>query len=138
MRTFLRRLSAIVLALLLPAGQIVPVFAVPTDSSASNWTRYKAEHLARKALFAATPAMVDALHSAGSAQAAVNLLFPHAQGPDRSAFDAEMAALTATGFNWGDGGHMSKYYQYRLARDPYEAKAKFWLLFEDVFSVNQG
>lgn len=33
---------------------------------------------------------------------------------------------------------MAKYYQYRLARDPYEAKAKFWLLFEDIFSVNQN
>lgn len=47
-----------------------------------------------------------------------------------------MAALTASGFNWGDGGSMYKYYQYRLARDPYESKAKFALLFEDIFSVN--
>ncbi len=31
---------------------------------------------------------------------------------------------------------MYKYYQYKLARDPYEAKAKFALLFEDIFSVN--
>lgn len=136
--SFLRRFVAVSLALILPSGQIVPAFAVPTDSSASNWTRYKAEHLARKTLFAATPATVNALFSAGSATAAVDLLFSNANGPDRSAFQSEMAALTATGFNWGDGGHMSKYYQYRLARDPYEAKAKFWLLFEDIFAVNQN
>ena len=31
---------------------------------------------------------------------------------------------------------MARYYQYRYARDPYEAKAKLSALFEDIFSVN--
>lgn len=136
MRSFFKSVLAVSLAVILPGVQIFPAYAVATDGTAANWTREKAEHLARKALFAATPSMVESLHAAGSATAAVNLLFPDAQGPDRSAFDAEMATLTASGFNWGDGGSMYKYYQYRLARDPYEAKAKFALLFEDIFSVN--
>ncbi len=138
MKTLLRRLAAVTLALLLPSGQIVPAFAVSTDGTAANWTREKAEHLARKALFAATPAMVDSLYSAGSASAAAALLFPDANGPDRTLFDAEISNLTASGFNWGDGGHMNRLYHYRLARDPYEAKAKLSLLFEDIFSVNNG
>lgn len=136
MRTFLRRIVAVVLAFLLPSVQIAPAFAVATDGTSANWTRAKAEQLARKTLFAATPSTVDALFSAGSAAAAVNQVFPDSAGPDRSVFNAEMSNLTASGFNWGDAGSMYKLYQYRLARDPYEAKAKLALLFEDVFSVN--
>lgn len=33
---------------------------------------------------------------------------------------------------------MARLYQYRYARDPYEAKAKLRSLFEDIFSVNQS
>lgn len=136
MRYHFRRSIAVALAIVLPGVQIFPAFAVATDGTAANWTREKAEHLARKTLFAATPTTVDSLYSAGSAASAVNLLFPDSVGPDRSAFNAEIGNLTGSGFNWGDGGSMYKYYQYRLARDPFEAKAKFSLLFEDIFSVN--
>ncbi|MFB0965276.1 MAG: DUF1800 family protein [Patescibacteria group bacterium] len=136
MRNFIRRSVAVALAVVLPGVQIIPAYAVATDGTSANWTREKAEHLARKTLFAATPTMVDSLYSAGSAASAVAVLFPSDVGPDRSAFNAEMANLTASGFNWGDAGSMYKYYQYKLARDPYEAKAKFALLFEDIFSVN--
>ena len=31
---------------------------------------------------------------------------------------------------------MNRYYQYRYARDPYEAKMKLFSMFEDIFSVN--
>jgi hypothetical protein len=33
---------------------------------------------------------------------------------------------------------MSKYYSYKKYYDPYEAKAKLFLIFEDIFSVNQN
>lgn len=94
MRNFIRRSIAVALAIVLPGVQIVPAYAVTTDGTSANWTREKAEHLARKTLFAATPTMVDSLYSAGSAANAVALLFPSDVGPDRSAFNAEMANLT--------------------------------------------
>lgn len=56
----------------------VMIYAVSTDGTASPWTHAKAEQLARKALIGATPSAIDSLYQAGSATAAVNLLFPDA------------------------------------------------------------
>lgn len=132
-----RKFLASCLAIVLAATSVLPsAYAVPTDGLASTWTRAKAEQLARKALLSPTPAMIDQLANAPSAQAAVDILFPSQGGPDRTVFEAEMSALTSTNFDWGNGGHMAKYYQYRYARDPYEAKAKFFALMEDIFAVN--
>ncbi len=50
--------------------------AVVTDGSALNWTREKAEHLARRTLLGPTNQMVTNLYNAGSATAAINILFP--------------------------------------------------------------
>lgn len=134
-----RKFLALILALLISGESFVlPVSAVVTDGSATNWTRSKAEFLARKTLFGPTQTKIDQLFSAGSASAAVGILFPDQTGPSRTQFDSEMAALTASGFNWGDGGNMARYYQYHYARDPYEAKAKLSSLFEDIFAVNQN
>ena len=116
----------------------VMLLAVSTNGAASPWTREKAEHLARKALIGATPTMIDSLYQAGSATAAVNLLFPDAVGPSRTSYDAEVAALTSSGFNVGNENDMRKLYQLRYYRDPYEAKVKLLSLFEDIFSVNQS
>lgn len=116
----------------------VMLYAVSTNGVASPWTREKAEHLACKALLGATPTVIDQLYQAGSATAAVNLLFPDAAGPSRSSYDAEVTALTASGFNFGNEGNMRKLYQLRYYRDPYEAKVKLFSLFEDIFSVNQS
>lgn len=112
--------------------------AVTTNSTASPWTREKAEHLARKALIGATPTAIDALHQAGSSTAAVNILFPDTTGPDRISYDAEVLALTSSGFSFTNEGNMRKLYQLRYYRDPYEAKVKLFSLFEDIFSVNQS
>jgi len=116
----------------------VMLSAASTNGVASPWTREKAEHLARKALLGATPTVIDQLYQAGSATAAVNLLFPDAVGPSRSSYDAEVTALTASGFNFGNESSMRKLYQLRYYRDPYEAKVKLFSLFEDIFSVNQS
>ncbi len=116
----------------------VMLSAVSTNGAASPWTREKAEHLARKALIGATPTIIDSLYQAGSATAAVNILFPDAVGPSRTSYDAEVTALTSSGFNVGNEGSMRKLYQLRYYRDPYEAKVKLLSLLEDIFSVNQS
>ena len=119
--------------------------AVVTDGSALNWTREKAEHLARRTLLGPTNQMVTDLYNAGSAVAATNILFPNQNGPDRTAYDAEFAQFTGSGWmqyvatggiNYTSASHMYKYYQYRYTRDPYEAKMKLFSMFEDIFSVN--
>ena len=112
--------------------------AVSTNSQAAPWTLEKAEHLARKSYFAATPERIQALYAAGSATAAVNLVFPDTTGPDRTGYSSEILGLTGSGFNWADGGHAARLYQYRYARDPYEPKAKLFSVFEDIFSVNNS
>ena len=53
-------------------------FATATNGASSPWTVEKAEHLARKAYFAATPELIASLYQAGSATAAANLAFPNA------------------------------------------------------------
>lgn len=76
------------------------VFAVSTNGSSNPWTMEKAEQLARKVYFAATPENIAALYQAGSATAAANLVFPNATGPNRTQYDAEISSLTGSGFNW--------------------------------------
>ena len=52
--------------------------ALTTNGQASPWTREKATHLAQITLFNANKATIDALYNAGSATAAVNMIFPDA------------------------------------------------------------
>lgn len=97
-------LQKFIVALMLPVfllGQIfVPFssYAVTTDGTAANWTREKAEHLARRVLFYPTRADVDSLYAAGSAGAAVDILFPNQDGPDRTQFQNELNIFTGTGY----------------------------------------
>lgn len=116
----------------------VMLHAVSTNGTASPWTREKAEHLARKAFIGATPAVIDQLYQAGNATAAVNLIFPDMNGPNRTSYDTEVSMLTSSGFDFNNEGSMRKLYQFRYYRDPYEAKVKLLSLFEDIFSVNQS
>lgn len=141
------------------AGILIPVFlfgqifvpltthAVPTDGLATNWTYAKAEHLARRVLFYPTPAEVAELYNAGSAAAAVDILFPSEEGPDRTQYNNELTAFTTTqysayygsgaSFGWNtNNANMLRYALYRYTRDPYEAKAKMATIFEDIYSVN--
>lgn len=90
----------LLLSLLITSVMPGTTFAVATNGASSPWTMEKAEHLARKVYFAATPENISALYQAGSSVAAANLVFPDAIGPDRTQFHAEIAQLTASGFNW--------------------------------------
>ena len=73
----LRKILALAIVLIVSADTLIlPVAAVQTDGTAKNWTRIKAEQLARKTLWGPTPSIIDTLYNAGSAVAAVNILFP--------------------------------------------------------------
>ena len=74
--------------------------ALTTDERSSPWTREKATHLAQITLFNASKTTIDSLYAAGSASAAVNLIFPDANGPDRTNFNTAITNYTASGFNW--------------------------------------
>ena len=68
----------------------------------------------------------------------MQILFPSAQGPSRLAYDAKMADFLQGSLYSETGTTQNRrLYQFRLLSDPYEAKAKLWLLLEDIFSVNQ-
>ncbi len=134
-----RKLLASFLACFLVFFQTVaPAAALLADGRSDPWTLDKAAHLANRVYYAATAEDIDRLYAAGSAAAAVDTIFPDTTGPDRTAFDAEIAALVASdGFAYNNTGWMRVYYQMRYGRDPYEAKAKLFSLFEDIFALNE-
>lgn len=124
-----------ILALILQS--ISPALAVDTNWLSSPWTMAKAEHLARKALFWANPDIINSLYNAGSAQNAVEILFPSKDWPDRTNYNNEINTFTSqTGFSVTNWTWMNKYYAFKKYRDPYEAKAKAFVMYEDIFSVN--
>jgi len=130
-------LSALIVLFYILHNILSIAVAVNTDGKASPWTREKAAHLAEITLFNADKTVIDSLFAAGSASAAVNLIFPDAMGPDRTEYNSFIANYTGSGFNWGDANHTTRLYQLMYAADPYEAKRKLFSLFEDIFSVNR-
>lgn len=111
--------------------------AVETNSSASPWTIEKAEHLARRALFWPNPEIINSLYDAWSSSAAVNILFPSVDWPNRTEYNASIELFKQDNFSPTDTNKMRRYYNYVRYKDPYEAKRKFFGLFEDIFSVNK-
>lgn len=111
-------------------------FAATTNWQATPWTRDKAYHLASKTLFSPTKTTVDQLYNAWSAAAAVNILFPDPNWPDRSSYSAQINAITGSSANFfSNTSQVEQLYLYRFYKDPYEAKAKLFQVFEDTFSV---
>lgn len=111
--------------------------AVSTNGTANPWTMEKAEHLAKRALIGSNPTTILNLYNAGSATAAVNLLFPSVDGPDRTAYNAMEDAFKWVAFNPSDTNAMRKLYTFRYYADPYEAKRKLFWLFEDIFPIDR-
>ena len=131
-------ISTVLLLLLLVTNNIVFVTnAVNTNEQSSPWTIEKAEHLAKKTLYWATKEKVQELFNAWSASAAVNILFPSIQWPDRTAYNIKMQSLLNTDFLIETSkSEMREYYTFKKLEDPYEAKSKLFWLFEDTFSVD--
>lgn len=112
-------------------------FWFQTNNSSTPWTMDKAEHLARRTYFFASNQKILELYNAWSATNAVNLIFTNASWPNRTNYNQKLQTFTTTWwFNTWDRNSMYKYYFYKKYYDPYEPKAKFFLLFEDIFSVN--
>lgn len=112
--------------------------AIDTNESSTPWTMQKAEHLARKALFWATPEKVQELYNAWSATNAVDILFPSISWPDKTTYINELNSITwDLNFSYESSNNMAMYYFLKKYLDPYEAKQKLFLIFEDTFSVNR-
>lgn len=133
----MRKLFSLLLLLVYILWCIIGIYSPSvTNSSAAPWTREKALHLAKSTLFNPDTKIVDSLFAAGSASAAVQILFPDAIGPDRSAYTSALTMYTSSGFNWADQNHTARLYQMKYALDPYEAKRKLFSLFEDIYAVS--
>lgn len=110
------------------------VLAVETNNSATPWTWEKAEHLARRALFRVTPETVQALYDAGSAEAAVDIIFTEPSIQEKTQFLQELSAFMQ-GKSVSNDADMEDLYLFDLYRDPFDAKRKIFTLLEDIFSV---
>ncbi|MDD3144606.1 MAG: DUF1800 family protein [Candidatus Gracilibacteria bacterium] len=126
----------VILCLIVNNFMFFKSYASDTNGLNNPWTYEKASHLARKTLFGVDGDKVKKLLETGSAEAAVNSLFPSVQGPDRTDFQNKLnSIISGTGFNITNGDNMKSYYLQKNGYDPYQAKAKLFTLFEDIFSV---
>ncbi|MEA3304745.1 MAG: DUF1800 family protein [Patescibacteria group bacterium] len=131
--------SVITISLVTSITHLPTVQAVDTDGSANTWTYEKARHLASKTLFGPNKEIVDQLYNAGSASAAIDIIFPSPDGPDRTEFEqilTESELYDPTSFE-NDRTKMEKYYVAKRYLDPYQAKAKLFAIFEDIYAVDQ-
>ena len=112
-------------------------FAVDTNDQNAPWTMQKARHLAKKALYWATIDDIQNIYDIWNAQSAVNYLFPSRNGPNRSDYENKLNQITTDpDFDANNRNDMYEYYLAKKIYDPYEAKSKLFLMFEDIFSVN--
>lgn len=111
-------------------------YGYETNWLSTPWTYEKANHLARKTLFWVDGENVKKLYQAGSAENAVNILFPSKSWPERTDFDNRLnSIMTSTWFSITNWDHMKSYYLVKRWEDPYQAKSKLFSIFEDIFSV---
>ncbi len=108
-----------------------------TKWSSTPWTFEKAEHLALRTLIGATPEMIEKLYQSGSAENAVNILFPSKVWPDRTQYLQNLESFKWNEFNINDTNANRKVYAFQYYADPYEAKRKLFWLFEDIFPVDR-
>ena len=117
---------------------IVPSLnAVDTNWTSTPWTLEKATHLAKRVLIWPNPDIIQTLYEAWSAQAAVNILFPSVNWPDRTTYETELETFKWASFNPSDTNQNRRVYAFKYYRDPYEAKMKLFWLFEDIFAIDR-
>lgn len=111
------------------------LYANENQSNNNDWTYEMASHLARKALFWVDWNKVKELHQAWSAENAVNILFPSIDWPNRTDFENRLDSIISwDNFNTNNWDHMKSFYLVKKWEDPYQAKAKLFTVFEDIFS----
>ncbi len=136
--TWVKKILSTLLIVSLFLNFIFPIGnALDTNGLSSPWTLEKAEHLAGRALIAATPEMITKLYNAGSAKNAVDILFPSQNGPDRTQFEQNFENFKWPSFNVSDTNANRRAYAFQYYADPYEAKRKLFWLFEDIFPVDR-
>jgi len=126
----------VILCLIINNFMFFKSYASDTNWLNNPWNYEKASHLARKTLFWVDWDNVKKLLETWSAEAAVNSLFPSVQWPNRTDFENKLnSVISWTGFNISNWDNMKSYYLQKNWYDPYQAKAKLFTLFEDIFSV---
>ena len=115
----------VLLSLLLNNFFFFVLYWYETNWLSSPWTYEKANHLARKTLFWIDWENVKKLYQAGSAEAAVDILFPSKSWPVRTEFENRLSSImTSTWFSITNWDHMKSYYLVKRWEDPYQAKSK--------------
>lgn len=135
---FKKFLSALIILSIFSNFFFPTLNAIETNWLANPWTLQKAKHLASRVLIWPNPDIIKTLYDAWSAQNAVNILFPSVNWPDRSAFLADLETFKWPSFNISDTNQNRQVYAYKYYKDPYEAKAKLFWLFEDIFPVDRN
>lgn len=115
---------------------LVNVQAVETNWVSNPWTMEKANHLARKSLFWIDWESIKELYLAWSASWAVEILFPSIEWPDRTQYDQKITDIVSdVDFSFTNTSNMRDFYISKRVLDPYQAKSKLFMIFEDTFSV---
>jgi len=100
----------------------------------SNFTYDDANYLAQKSLIVVNKSKVDNLYKAWTRTWAVNLLFS-TSWLDYTNYNNALSWMTLS--TWSSiKSTDSAYYLIKKSYDPYQVKAKLFLLFEDIFSVD--
>lgn len=135
----MKKIFSGLLSITIIVASLFPSFGtIQTAQATETWTIEKAEHLAKRALFAATQDQVLMLYSAGSAENAVNLLFQEPLQVEKDKFAKEVVDFKKS-MNITSIIDNRELYFIKIWRNPEEARAKLFTLFEDVFSVaNRG
>jgi len=100
----------------------------------ANWTYDDATYLAKKSLIVVSKTKVDELYQAGSRTKAVNILFS-TWWLDYTKYNNTLSWLVIWTWVYVKSDDY-KYYMLKKSYDPYQVKAKLFLLFEDIFSVD--
>lgn len=119
--------------------QVAPLALAPAAFAVFDpgWTIEKAEHLAKRTLIDPVPDDIITIFNQGSLDDAVEFLFTPPTAQEISEYQADLADFaTRNNENLTSKTYMQKLYMYKIMHDPYEAKRKLWLLFEDTFSVD--
>lgn len=129
----LRKIMSVILVLAFVFSNLF--MGVFSADAGTSWTKEKAEHLAKRALYRVTQERIDELYKAGSPEAAYKIL---TEEPDEKAVQKYENELNyflnhsdlSRGWTW------DKYYWLAITKDPNDFKRKAHFMLEDIFSVS--
>lgn len=123
---------------LLSSGITFPS-TIPTVAAEGTWDRQKATHLAYRALIAPSLEDINNLANAGSADAAVELLFAEPSAQEKEEYEQILQEFyDDESYDRTTSVDLANEYILKRWKNPEEAKEKLFLLFEDILSINQS